>query len=313
MTLRVPVKFLDGTRYDSITESVLTISDNTTTTKGVISTADIVVPIYGTITLTGYVGNGYKPTMVLVGSEADGNIIIKMQAHLHGTTIVSMSGTVDGFGAHSGGALGDDPADAAATWSSVQTKTGSVAALLTASANEGSVYVQFTPTDTIYLRDIDTITTGWSVAHDLQTGQANGPQVELRFTSATNVNPDGAGHVDITLLPYQQAGTGAWVVSQIVSSTTHAGYYGNDPWDGTAFDEFSGTLHLSAIEAAINAEGAMQANGGFTCGDWVLTRVRVELWEAGVRTCYVDDVTIHGDVYSFEPVWLAGKISGRAP
>ena len=41
--------------------------------------------------------------------------------------------------------------------------------------------------------------------------------------------------------------------------------------------------------------------GGDDCGDWVLTMVDIELWEGGARTCYVDDVTIGGQLYTGEP------------
>jgi hypothetical protein len=172
---------------------------------------------------------------------------------------------------------------------------------------DGSIGVDVTPPAGIHLHDIDTITSGWSVYHRLQDTKPYGIQLELRFLHPYNVNPDGAGHVDVTLLLHQEAGDNTWELETVNSATTLAGYYGNDPWDATAFDEFSGTLHLADIEAAINEEAAMTANGGFTCGDWVLSRVRVELWETGARTCYVDDLTINGTTYNFEPVQFGGS------
>jgi hypothetical protein len=214
---------------------------------------------------------------------------------------------MDGWRWHAGGTLGDDPVGATTAWSTADSNEGSISALLTQAAAPGSTYVSVTPPSGIKLKDIDTITSGWSFWHNLQDGKAYGPQVELRFAAATNVNPDGAGHVDVTLIPHQEAGDGTWERETITGAATLAGYYGNDPFDGTAFDEFSGTLHMDDVEAAINAEGAMTANGGFTCGEWVLTQVKVELWEAGARTCYIDDLTIKGTVYTFEPLQFAGS------
>jgi hypothetical protein len=303
----LPVRYMDGTYFAKVTTATLVISDNTTTTKGVITNATVTVTGYGTVAVVGFVGAGTHPRMSLIGSDGETVVNINAIVRLNktGTTVASISGRMDGWRWHAGGSLGDDPAGATTAWSVVDSYNGSVSALLTQAAVEGSTYVSVTPPTGITLNEIDTLTTGWSFWHNLQDTKAYGPQVELRFTHPYNINPDGAGHVDITLLPHQEAGDGTWE-QETLTSATYAGYYGNDPFDGTAFDEFSGTLTLADIETAINEEAAMTANGGFTCGDWVLTRVKVELWEAGARTCYVDDLTINGTVYTFEPLTFAG-------
>jgi hypothetical protein len=219
---------------------------------------------------------------------------------------------LDGWIWHGSGTTHDDPAGATAAFSTADSKTGSVSVLLTAvDVLDGSVGVAVTPPTGIHLSDLDTIVSGWTVWHKLQDTKPYGIQLELRFLHPFNVNPDGAGHVDVTLLLHQEAGDGTWELETVNGTTTKAGYYGNDPWDATAFDEFSGTLNLNQIETAINEEAAMLANGGFTCGTWVLSRVRVELWEAGARTCYVDDLTIAGTTYNFEPVNFAGSFVAK--
>ena len=304
----IPVYYLNGQRVARVTSGTLTISDNTTTTRGVISNASVTITGYGTVALVGFVGAGTGPRLSLIGSDGETVVNINGYVRYWEGTIRYLSGRFDGWRWHGGGSLGDDPIGATAAWSTADSYNGGVSALLTQGANEGSTHVQVTPPTGITLSMIDTLVagSGWSFWHKLQNTKAYGPQVELRFAAATNVNPDGAGHVDVTLLPHQEAGDGTWEQEVILGASTKAGYYGNDPWDGTAFDEFSGTLNLADVEAAINAEAAMLANGGFTCGAWVLTRVRVELWEAGARTCYVDDLSIAGTSYPFEPVQFDG-------
>jgi len=309
VTCRIAVRELDATRTDTIRTAVLTITDNTTTTKGVITTANIVVPTYGTLAVTGFVGQGYRPYLVLKGSDTELGMVFEGRVRLKASLPYSIGGKFYGFGSHSQGALGDDPVGGAATWSSVETHTGSIAALLTQAAAEGSTYVQFAPQEGIHLSDMDTIlATDWGLWFDLENATNGGPQLELRFTHPYNVNPDGAGHVDITLL-IPTAGTGEWV-NRTYSPTFLGLYYGNDPWGGAAFSLGVPTA-LSGLEALIDAEAAMIANGPFLCGDWELTRVRVEVWEAGARTCYIDDVMIDGEVYSFEPVVFYGSGSMR--
>jgi len=306
----VPVHYVDGTDLITVKTATLTITDNTTNTKGVIGTANIAVTGIGTVALVGFVGAGTHPRLSLIGSDGITVVNINAKVSVKSGLASSISGRIDGWAWHSGGALGDDPVGAAATWSVADSYNGSVSALLTQAAAPGSTYVQVTPPTGITLGQLSVITTGWSFWHNLQDGKAYGPQVELRFAAPTNVNPDGAGHVDITLIPHQEAGDGTWEQELITGAASVCGYYGNDPWDGTAFDEFSGTILLQDVETAINSEGAMTANASIA-SNWTLTRVRVELWEAGARTCYVDDLVIKGHTYTFEPVTYAGSFKAH--
>lgn len=308
MSMRMPVYNLDGTKVDTIRTAILTIADNTVTTFGVITNATLVVPVYGTIAVTGFVGKGNRPYLTLTGTAGDVTVQMTGRVRVNGAVPVSISGRIDGYGSHSQGTLGDDPVGGAATWSGVATHEGSRAALLTQAAAPGSTYVQFTPPTGITLGQMSVITAAdWGLWFNLQDSTNGGPQVELRFAAPTNVNPDGAGHVDVTLMT-PTTGTGLWV-NRTFTGAFPCMYYGNDPWDGTAFDSAApGTLANAEVE--INSEAAMTANGSIA-SNWVLTRVRVELWEAGARTCYVDDVEIDGVSYSFEPVIFAGGFSAR--
>lgn len=314
LTMSISVKNLEGVKAaDTVRSATLVISDNTVTTHGVITNATLTVTDYGTLAVAGFVGRGVNPKIELVGLDTHLSFHMYGRVRSDGGLPVSISGTIDGFGYHSQGALGDDPAGDAATWSVVNSYNGSIAALLTKGALTGSCYVQWYPRGGFTVADLATMS-GWSFSHLLENNKGWGPQVELRFTHPLNINPDGAGHVDITLIPYQQNGTGAWVVTTL-GPTTHCGYYGNDPWDATAFDEFSGTLTVADMLAAIDAEAAMLADGGFSAATWELTRVRVELWEGGARTCYIDDfvdnIDGHSDRYSFEPVSFKGNYTAR--
>ena len=313
LTSSIAVKTIDGVNQSRVTTATLIIADNTVTTKGVITNATLAVPGYVTIAVTGYVGHGTNPYLTLYGASTDIQFVLTGKVHAHAAVPQSITGRVDGFGDHSQGTLvgvDDDPVGSSAVWSVADQYDGTTSALLTQAAAAGSTYVQFTAPSGIHLRDLDTITSGWSFAHNTEA-VAGGPQVELRFQKVGAPDPDGVGHVDITLIPHQGVGAAVWEL-ETLTSATNCMYYGNDPFNGTAFEENSGALTLATVEAAINNEAAMSADGTvYTCGDWHLIRVRVELWEAGARTSYVDSVTIKGNVYSFEPVVFAGKFTGR--
>jgi hypothetical protein len=307
LTLNIRTTDIDGNSITRITTGTLIITDNTVSTLGIISNGTLALEGYTTMTVTGYVGKGSRPTLVLYGTSADCKATFFGKVKATAGVVSTITGSLNGFGYHSVGTLGDDPAGAVASWSTVAQYDGTTSALLTQAAVEGSTYVQFTPPRGFKLSQLDTIVSGWSLAHKLQVSTSNGPQVELKFQKRGTSTPDGIAHVDITLLPYQQTGTGNWVVSSILSASTTCGYYGNDPVDGTAFSEFSGTILLEDVEAAINAEVNM---GTDSASAWELTRVRIELWEAGARTCYIDDVVINGRTYTFEPVSFSGSVKG---
>ena len=301
-------KYLDGTTTDAVRAGTLTITGSTLTSRGVLAADTLALTGPGSLTMSGFVGTGAGPYISMVGSDADNTVVLNGRIKTRGGNVTSISGRLDGFSAHSGGTLGDDPAGAAATWSTADSETGTVSALLTQAAAAGSTYVQWTPQTGIHLSDLADISAeDWGLWYNLQNTKSGGPQLELRFTAPTNINPDGVGHVDVTLLT-PTTGTGLWA-ERTYNGTFPALYYGNDPYDGTAFE--IGVITLAEALDEINAEAAMLANGGFTADDWELTRVRVEIWEAGARTCYVDDVKIDGEVQSFEPVQYSGTFSVR--
>lgn len=294
---------VNGQSLSRIETATLAITDDTVSTKGIISTSTLTITGYAAISLTGFVGMGSRPQINLSGSGTDAVVSIVGRIQSSENVATGITGQITGTLEHSQGTLGAAGGGATATWDVAKQYNGAVSAKLVQNGVEGSTYVQFVPKRGFYIKDLDTITAGFSVAHFLESEAGGwGPQIELKFQKKGTATPDGIAHVDVTLIPYQQDGTDAWVVTSMTSAATNCLYYGNDDVDGTAFDGPSGLL--SAVEAAINAEGVL--NGAST-SKWELTRVRVEIWEAVARDCWIDEVTINGTTYSFEPASVSGS------
>ncbi len=178
-------------------------------------------------------------------------------------------------------------------WSTAQTPTGSASVLLTHTDNTDSVYVDFVPpageTLATFQVDITAATPAWSFRHFWESGKGpNGPQFELYFD-----DPDSTGFLEVTAVGLQNStGTGAWAV-ETLDTTTLAGYggWGEDGISGSFFN-WGPLTALGGIEAAVNAETNVT-----NASDWVLTRVRVELWEDIDQYCHIDDITIAGVPY----------------
>lgn len=172
-----------------------------------------------------------------------------------------------------------------------------------AGGNAGPTCVQFTPPAGTTVSDFQAaITAGtpkWSFWQWLEAvGVTNGPQFELRFTNPAYDPITDDGWVEITAVGLQGfTGAGAWN-EEILDGNTLAGFGGQN-LDGTGFyhwDDATPLHALSGILAEINADT--------DCDDdvntWVLTRVRVELYEAIDQSCYIDDITIDGERYDLE-------------
>jgi len=119
-------------------------------------------------------------------------------------------------------------------------------------------------------------------------GLGNFAQMEFRFES-----PIGTGYVELTCVPLQSLpGTGAWV-AEAMPDTTKSGFDGR-----TNLGAVMSNWVLANISVQVAAIAALDA----TAGTWLLTRVRLELWELGVaRTCYIDQVKINAITYTIEP------------
>jgi len=199
------------------------------------------------------------------------------------------------------------PNDAIAEWSTVQQYAGSQSVKLHkgGSGNAGSTHFQMVPPTGITLANWTTgIAAGhYSFYHYLQAITANWVQMEFRFE-----DPNSDGWVEITWAGLQSTlGTAAWV--QALLADADEGGYGGIGELGASFFNWGPLTAMSAMEAAINGEGVVD-----NASDWILERVRLELWEASPeRTCYVDSMVINNVAYTIEPGGTAPAMSLSSP
>ncbi len=202
-----------------------------------------------------------------------------------------------------------EPNDALAEWSTVQQFAGSQSVKLFkgGSGNDGSTHFEMVPPAGITLA-------AWQIAIDLDAGhysfyhwlealRANFVQMEFRFE-----DPNTDAWVEITAMPLQnELGTGAWVQHPLI--TTDTGGYGGIGETGLSFFNFGPLTQMTGMEAAVNGEANVD-----DASDWVLERVRLELWEATPeRTCYVDSIVVHNVAYTIEPGGTAPAMSLSSP
>lgn len=197
------------------------------------------------------------------------------------------------------------PNDARAEWSTVQQYAGSFAAKLykKGSGNAGSTHVQFN------VSAVGITMTAWTAAiatnsffHHCSAVLGNFAQFEFRFE-----DPDSDAWVEITAVPLQTyTGTAAWVQTTLADNT-QSGYGG--------VDEAGLSIFNWTLDDLSNQQGVIE---GVTtdgdCANWILSRIRLELWEATPeRTCYIDSVEVMGVTYTIEPGGTAPALSLSSP
>ena len=305
MTSMAVPKYTDAARHPTVRFGELTI---TTQTGKAIAVATL-EHMGADIALTGLVGPGSRPTIVLSGTDSDGTVV-SIQAGVRTDregNVQSLNGRIMGY-VTSDGERFEDSADGTSAISVETQHSGAISTLLTAGTLANPETIKFNaPVNRMKLRNLTNLRAGQlGFYFNLENAKGPGPQMMLRFEPAGQVTRTyygggTSGLVDITIAAYQApyTGDGTWKQAQITKDSGVVIYYGNDPTDYTSF---GGTpvATLAEVEAAINAETAMTA-GGDSASNWVLTMVSVELWEGGARTCYVDDVVIGGVTYTMEP------------
>ncbi len=200
-----------------------------------------------------------------------------------------------------------EPNDARAEWSTVQQQAGthSVKLYKAGSGNAGSTHFQMVPPTGITLAAWTTgIAAGqYSFYHWLQALTANWVQMEFRFE-----DPNSDGWVEITWVGLQTTlGTAAWL--QAILLDADLGGYGGIGETGLSFFNWGPLTAMSGMEAAINGEGVVT-----NASDWILERVRLELWETSPeRTCYVDTLVVANVAYTIEPGGTAPAMSLSSP
>lgn len=134
----------------------------------------------------------------------------------------------------------------------------------------------------------------------------NYTQIEFRFEDPDSDN----GHIEITAVPFQgHAGLGIWTkYDENVDGPSVVGYYGENEV-GTRMDSWALTETTQTIKGVI---AALCADAD--CDNWVLTRVRYELWEASpARYACIDTIVINGSAYTVEPGGTAPAMSLSSP
>jgi len=197
------------------------------------------------------------------------------------------------------------PDDAIAEWSTLQQHAGdrSVRLYKKGSGNDGSTHFQMTPPTGITMAAWTLAVATNSFWHHLQALTANWIQMEFRFE-----DPDSQAWAEITAVPLQGAlGTGAWV-QQVLANGDNCGYGGVGEL-GASFFNWGPLTAANLVEAAILGEAAVTDPA-----PWILSRVRLELWEAAPeRTCYVDTIEVMGVTYTIEPGGTAPAMALSSP
>ncbi len=122
--------------------------------------------------------------------------------------------------------------------------------------------------------------------------------MECRFE-----DPNSNSWIDITTTAVVIAGDGIWASRDIVDTET--AYYGGwSELDGS-FSNFTPQVISGLVAACAGAGvgvGCPLQNAVTALTTWVLTRVRLELWETATeRQCFVQNIYLEGVAYDLEP------------
>jgi len=209
------------------------------------------------------------------------------------------------------------PNDAIAEWSTEQlyaAYTHSVKLSKTAGGNDGSTHLQLTPPTGITFQAFEDGITDDSKEYSFR--YFNGPdaltanfvQFEFRFE-----DPNGVGWCEVTYVAQQtHLATITWA-QELVEHLGNLCGVGGIAEDGSSFFGWGtpGLIPVDDIVNAINGEGTFSV---VDCGDWVLSRVRVELWEGGTtRYSYIGEVVINSVTYTIIPGGTAPALSLSSP
>lgn len=199
------------------------------------------------------------------------------------------------------------PNDAIAEWSEpgYLLLPQSAKLLKTGSGSPGSTHVQFIPPTGITFLSAMANPGFYGFAHNNQIlgAIANWAQMELRFE-----DPNSQGWVEITSMPLQSRdGDEIWADLPMIAAGGDT-MYGGVGETGTSF--FDPVLaDWNSLRDEIDALPAVDDPD-----DWILTRVRVELWEPEpARHCYIGQVTINNVAYEVTPGGSAPGMSLGSP
>lgn len=191
----------------------------------------------------------------------------------------------------------------------------------TGTPGDNGIHFQFDPTKKITFGEFCTnivagAPTEYSFYHNCTGAAGNYAQWEFRFQDPASFAM-GADHgwIEVTLLMLQgNAGGNPGFAQLTITGATICIYGGRTP-DGTGADDFA-SKPLSDLAANVVIEwDAHEADTGAGVANYVMERVRFELWEEDPqpRQCNIDDVVLDGDDYDVEPGMAGAKLGPSAP
>jgi len=193
-----------------------------------------------------------------------------------------------------------EPNDAIAEWATPGYNDSAHAVKLSkaGSGDAGSTHLQFDPRGVcaaLTLQGVEDAIHGATHAYSFRHKSeadvvGNYAQWEFRFE-----DPDSTGWIEVTFVTLQNhTPNGNWTLEALATGDK-VGYGGVDK-DGGSFFKWDTLQAINGLVAAVNA---LLTD---TLGDWVLSRMRIELWEAEpARYALIDEVIVHGVTYEIEP------------
>ena len=201
-----------------------------------------------------------------------------------------------------------DPDSMRAEWSQEYVYPGatySVKLSKAATGSYGSTHVQITPSGAaaaLTCAEWSALAArwGWDHRRSVTTGVAWWVGMECRFS-----DPNSNSWIDITSTAEVIAGTGIWASVTLGAGNHLTAYYGGwSELDGS-FSNFAPQAWAGLVAAAAAGGagvGCPNQNAITALTTWVLTRVRLELWETATeRQCFVQNVYLEGVAYDLEP------------
>ena len=203
------------------------------------------------------------------------------------------------------------PNDAIAEWSDEHAYAGTYSAKLykDGTGDAGSTHLQIIPPagETLANWTIGAAAGEYTWYYWYEALTTNWVQAEFRFEDQT---PGSEGWVEITCVPHQgHLGTAGWLQYDLATDPV-VGFGGwGELGVGQNFFDWDLGDTVSTVEATINALPQVDS-----ASDWVLTRVRFELWEAApARSAWIDSVEINNVLYTIEPGGTAPAMSFSSP
>lgn len=169
----------------------------------------------------------------------------------------------------------------------------------------GSTHVQITPSGAAAALTCAEWTAqatrwGWDHRRSVTPGVAWWIGMECRFS-----DPNSKSWIDITSTAEVVAGTGIWGSVTLLAANHLTAYYGGwSELDGSFSDytpQAIGGLVAACLGAGVGVGCPLQ-HAVTALTTWVLTRVRLELWETATeRQCFVQNIYLEGVAYDLEP------------